>query len=61
MLGELVLVLCQSLWNSGVSANLATSAPQLPSVHPARARDIPWGERLSWSKAWYTSSWGPAQ
>lgn len=51
MLRELVLVFCQSLWNHGVSANLATAVPKPFCVHSARAMATPGGERLPWSKA----------
>lgn len=51
MLRELVLVLCQSLWNRGVSANLAIAVPKPFCVHPARAMATLGGERLPWSKA----------
>lgn len=57
MLGELVLVLCQSLCNSGVSASLATAVPQSFPVRTARAMAIPRGERLPWSTAWCPGSW----
>ena len=52
MLWEFVLMLCQSLWNRGVSVNLATAVPKPFCVYPARARATPgggmgWGE---WEK-----------